>query len=1138
MALTVISKKYATRNYPAGNNFLLANSGQQINETIEFLVSFDFVSTTQLLVTFPSLFQIQLIGGNWSDFGFNIGDSIELTGQINQGGLSISYTAYSVTISDLNGDVITVDTTLDPANSGILIGAIMPQTSVSNTPLSIVNATASTPEAIELWHNIVPNTSNGAPDSLIDGEVNRFRTDDIATLIVGNDLSLQQLGNQSGGSYLECLITRLSDISGQKRYSIALRYFFPYLFEDGNFLEPSFFEASQSLKPYFELFAIPQINNPNAQLRFSYGAYLGNTGWLDENYNQGINDFTIESFVITDAASGIMQEIDYSQESFVSILLQSSTGSIQDTFELQFYRIPQPSSYKNKPQNHAQLINLSCNFYELGTPTQDEFGVGNERMTIEVLSSTEPLAGQRLIELRLIPNAEFSAMAAQLAAQDLQYRLVVTAQNDAGTENNNNAVTLNLKQGILTRNPKQGGVYSSVDNQEFTDHSGVIQPIASRFCTEDDLIYYADFKLDKNNAYQSLKTSVIIERASDLATFELQSRLIPFANYITTPNGIIQIQFSEPIQQFLDNPQANILTLSLNGSDTVDQYGLSLKWSLMANWRYWITQSNAFTSFFDSTLPNNGLNAEWMRYMRESGYEIKVRNHLIDEDNTEFYWDAAFNLVDYDAEEFVSCDIQLFDAQNNPSNNLLGSQIMTAKAVFTITGAGQWAEPSIWGYLSMRPNEADPNKRLSTAWDWSAQDKPLQPIAGLTNVKIEVISTSIVHLSCQIDTGVINTNESTIVARINQEDDKGNFKVVHKENFAKINLPSDAIREDKGAVFCSEPQLVLASLDDAAYYKNDRTGIAYKFDSMVVELEDALGNLTPAPGITVSFPHQPDAKGFVIDWRQVVNGSILKQGCYKVRVNWELSGNSGWFYFGSYNLKEYSPFNALGTVRMFVVLDDLVRKQGINYRDSGFASTLRFLGQFGYMQPKYDTENIIYSDRRREKVRNEALRTYELRSNYLLSCMTRLIDEETLLTANQIYISDHNANNHVQDLYYDYPVILSEEESPAFEYTDSVFAKIKAVFVDKVAYYESKYDGSIKGSENIILQLPKTTVGGGGICENATVHNSDNSYIESVVSGGDLELPDTTVNLFIDGSLVDSQNVVTLGAATINVIWQ
>lgn len=1132
MALTVISKNYATRNYPAGNNFLLANSGQIVTETINFIVDFDFTSTTQVSITFPSLFQIQLLGANWSDFGFNIGDDIQLSGTITQGGSTINYAGYNVTITDINGDTITVDTTLDPASSGILIGAIMPQTSVGNTPLTIVNITASTPQALEYWHNIVPNAASGSVDSLIDGEVNRFNTDQLAGLSVGASAILTQLGNKSGGSYLDAKVLRLTDVGGKKSYSIRLVYDFPYKFEDGDFAEPSFFEAAQSLKPYFELLVIPQVNNPNAQLKYVYGSYLGNTGWLDENYNQGLNDFSVSDFLITNNAGDPVSEIDYSEDNNVTFKV-TSTGNISDVVELEFYRVPATQDYKNKPQSHAQLINLSNCLYDGGASPQ-AFGVASDFIKFNDTTVTALSANAIEVSFRLSPNFDFQQLAEALAEGQRQYRLTINVQDDAGTANNNNAVTLNLKQGQLTKNPMQGGLFPGIDTQEFYNHAGELS--VNRFTTEDDFRYRALFNLDKNNAYQSLQTTIVIERDADGAEFELVSRLIPFANYVTTPNGIIQIQFSEPIQQFLDNPEGNKLTLELSGASTVDTYGVELNWSLMANWRYWIAQSNAFNDFFDSAIPLNGLNTEWMRYLRIAGYTIKVKCNIVDQDNVEYYFENPFFLSDYDAQEDLTCDIQLFDAQGNAQTSLLSNQIMTAKAVFTIdAGAGLWDLPVIWGWFSIRPNEADPNKRLSTVWDWSAQDKPLQPVAGISNLKIDVISPEVVHLICDIDTSVVISNESTLIARINQASPKGNYAMVHKENFAKINLPGDAIREDKGAIFCSEPQLVLASLDDAAYYKNDRTGISYKFDDMTIELEDSLGVLSPAPGITVNFPHQPDAKGFVIDWRQVVNGSILKQGCYKVRVNWELQGNTGWFYFGSYNLKEYSPFNALGTVRMFVVLDDLVRKQGINYKDSGFASTLRFRGQFGYMQPKYDTENIIYSDRRREKVRNEALRTYELRSNYLLSCMTRLIDEETLLTANQIYISDHNANNHVQDTYYDYPVILSEEESPTFEYTDSVFAKIKAVFVDKVAYYESKYDGSIKGSENIILKLPTVTTGGGGICENAQVFNSDFTYDVSVASGGDLQLPDTTFNVNVNGVLNQSVTLASVANHTINI---
>lgn len=1132
MALTILSKKYTTRNQPTGNSFLLANSGQLVQEQIVFTVDFTFLSTTQNSVTFPSNYEIQLLGGIWSEYGFNVGDAIQLNGVVQQGSSTITFSSFAATITDINGDTLTLDTNLDPAGSGILIGAIMPTSTVGTTPLTIVNTTASTPQALEIFHNIVENSASGSVNSLIDGEVNRFRTDVLAGLSVGGTTTMEQLGNKSGGSYVFNRLTRLSDSSGKKRYQIDLFYYFPYMFEDGSFDEPSFFEASQSLKPYFELYVIPQVNNPNAQLKLANGSLLGNVGWLNESYNQGINDFTFE-LTIEDASGNNLDEVDFSQENNVTVKVYNA-AAISNLIEAQFYMVPQPDTYKNKPQSNAELIRLSGIYFNGATPIYSGYGVGTERMVSSDFTFAQ-LSGYAQITFKLTPNAAFNTYADALSTQDLQYRLTLTVQNTGGTANNNNGVTLSLKEGVLTKNPVQGGVYSGVLTQLFTDHAGV-NVKDNRFTTEDDFIYKSTFNLDKNQALNSLTAEVVIERDSDGSQFALVSKLIPFANYVTTPNGVIQIAFNEPIQQFLDNPQANKLTLELTGTETLTTYEAKLTWSLMANWRYWIAQNNAFLDFFNGSLPENGLNAEWMRYLRTSGYTIKVKCSLLTADNVEYYWENPFSLIDYDTAEDQACDIKLYDATGTEQTAIIANQIMTVKAIFT-TAVGQWVGPSIWGWLSIRPKEADPNKRLSTVWDWSSQDKPLQPQAGLTKVDIEQISTTEVHLVCEIDTSGIDT-ASTIIATINQKDDKGNFYLVHKQDFNKITLPGEAIREDKGAVFCSEPQLVVASLEDAAYYKNDRTGIAYKFDDMTIELEDANGNLSPAPGITVNFPHQPDAVGFVIDWRQVASGSVLLQGCYKVRVNWELSGNSGWFYYGSYNLVEYTPFNVLGTVRLFVVLNDLVRKQGINYKDSGFASTVRFRGQFGYMQPKYETENIIYTDRRREKVRNEALRSYELRSSYLLSCMTRLIDEECLLTANQIYISDHNANNHVQDMYYDFPVILSEEESPTFEYTDSVFAKIKAVFVDKVAYYESKYDGNIKGSDNIILQLPNATTGGGGICENATVHNSDYTYVESVVSGGDLELPDTQVNLYIDGVLVDSQNVVTLSNAILNVIWQ
>ena len=358
------------------------------------------------------------------------------------------------------------------------------------------------------------------------------------------------------------------------------------------------------------------------------------------------------------------------------------------------------------------------------------------------------------------------------------------------------------------------------------------------------------------------------------------------------------------------------------------------------------------------------------------------------------------------------------------------------------------------------------------------------------------------------------------------------IKNVHKQNVSIVSLPKEAISEDRGLSHCDKPQLVVASLIDSSYHKNDRTSFAFKFDEMTVELVKD-GVTIPAPGIPILFPYQSDAVGFCIDWRQVEVAGVLQQGCYRVKINWEKEGQSGWFWYGSYNLLEYSVFNVRDTVRIFVVLNDLVRKQGINYKDSGFAGTIRFKGFFGNMQPNYDTENLIYTDRLREKVRNEAIRTYELRSDYILYCMTRLIDEEHLLAANQIYITDHNATNHRQD-FYDFPVILSDEESPKIEYTGTVYASISALFLEKVQVSESKYDGNIKGSSNIILDLPTGVMCNVG-CDDGIAKNSNETYSLNVPSGGVVEIPDTIYEIEVDGVNIDNFQLPTLEDSTITI---
>ena len=351
---------------------------------------------------------------------------------------------------------------------------------------------------------------------------------------------------------------------------------------------------------------------------------------------------------------------------------------------------------------------------------------------------------------------------------------------------------------------------------------------------------------------------------------------------------------------------------------------------------------------------------------------------------------------------------------------------------------------------------------------------------------------------------------------------------VYKEDVRLVQPPEQALWEDRGLSLCAKPLLVLADTTDSAYYKNDRFSKAYKVDSIDnVQLEANDGTLYTAPYSLYTFPHQSDAEGFIIDWRQFLNGGVLRTGCYKVKVTYTLAGTTNSFYEGAFNLKNYSIFNARDTVRVWVDLNDLVRRQGINYRGSGFTTMIRFQGKFGWMQPNYDSENIVYVDDTTEKIRNEAIRTYELKSTFLYKCATRQIDEEILLTANRIRITDHNALNH--DQFFDFEVILDEDKSPEFVYPEggSVYARVLAYFKERVKDSESVYRGDIEGVGNVISLLPTGSSG----CPVGQAINSDNSFTLSVPSGGTAPIPDSQIN--VNG--VDQGDVVSVKTIDVNV---
>ena len=361
---------------------------------------------------------------------------------------------------------------------------------------------------MELYHNLVDNSATGGLGSLFDGEVNRFKVSGTDTMPVTSVLSMAQQGNKSGGTYIGCDVERIAT----NQYEFTIRYGNPYKFEDADFNEPSFFAGSLSLKPIYRFNCYPQANNPNSVLTVTDTSLLGNIGWLDENFNQGVNNFTVDSVTFTDTSGNVLSEVDYSQSTDVEIVI-SSSAAILAKAEVEFYLIPANSVTKNKLDSQGDLIHLSAFFNDsTGSPTTDSNLFGSNAAYIVTTNHTVTTGATDItISFRLVPNAAFTSLVSGFASNDRRYRITATVESTGGTSTANDAVSLICHESLMEQAPIASSPYDKVTFQGFYNHAqdistGVIELIYNG-CTEDDMVYVSRFNLEQNETFESLNLS-------------------------------------------------------------------------------------------------------------------------------------------------------------------------------------------------------------------------------------------------------------------------------------------------------------------------------------------------------------------------------------------------------------------------------------------------------------------------------------------------------------------------------------------------------------------------------------------------------------------------------------------------------
>jgi hypothetical protein len=280
-----------------------------------------------------------------------------------------------------------------------------------------------------------------------------------------------------------------------------------------------------------------------------------------------------------------------------------------------------------------------------------------------------------------------------------------------------------------------------------------------------------------------------------------------------------------------------------------------------------------------------------------------------------------------------------------------------------------------------------------------------------------------------------------------------------KINYSLITIPEGIVNEDRGLSECCCKFTAIADVESSDVWKNDVRGVFVKksaiSDTVTFKIFKcgnpvALSNL----GETAFFPNEPLGVGFIYDWRQY----LIAEGAgeYEITVEFTISGITGGFSFGHYNLNQYTTERLDTTVRIWTEFNSYSLQERFDFTNSNFKDSIRVSGLFGLAQPAPEVNNLITKGRKVVKTTREFVKKYELICDPLTSCESTRIVDFHLLNGDDYFISDHNKCNHSYQ-YLHFPVSVDGDISS--EYPENArLMRLNCTFGDTKKTKKSMYN--------------------------------------------------------------------------------
>lgn len=955
-----------------------------------------------------------------------------------------------------------------------------------------------TPQSIQTNFNLIPHTQQDGFESIIDNTVSTAIYNIVNSLGVGSNVDFAPTGNLSGAILEKCNIERLANVTDPISGATILNYRIKWYFTWHAYLTAlyqDYFFDNKCLTPIVQVSFYPKFNNTGVRLSNTLKlASDGNSGFRDENFNQGVDNFIFNSFVWKNASGVIIPAFDYSAVSKFEFKVTSATGSFGSNFGLIFFNdiedldlISATSTNTNGNYSHARhtLLAEKATFTATtGQTMTSALGVNGEQYTISDIDISVA-SGVATVKGTITPNAQFIAKFDDVNNTEKTFCCLFRCETASFSPNNYSTTVNNLVwrgDGAIAPNILGAFAYSS---KELYDHIRNVIKDPSHGDTGDKIIieddnrikYVAD--LDKNVQYDSITIRNIVQNTVTGEWFELEHKTISSFNNTILIDGSTNITFSENVSFNIPvtGQNAHYSAIRLAGLDTPTTFCVRIELPWINRWEHWLIQNGVSPAFANA-------NKDWRMYQIPD-WKLAIRVEL-ETPNGSYVDVTPYVMRDYDDEPSLT-QVWEFERMNGQivTNPLIGEIVYvrckyTTSTPFTLLS---------WAQTTVEPFESGSRFMISSAYAQGQTNNPLKAVTGAGDMlKLTITSATTFETECLFDPTLINTqNGVSFTNRINLNG-AGTLQERTKIDFQLVQLPNIPPNSGK-KIDCCEclPTKVMASTTDNALYKNDIKGVFHKkdvaSDTCVFKIfkED---NPTPLVqyGVVPTFPHDANLIGYCYNWREyLVNYGV---GCYRIEKDVTIAGLPFTFVIGKYLLHEFDNESAEGTVRVIGQYDKEVQYveygavKVANFSGSTFETALRFDGFFGRWQPNSEVVNHYAHN---GMLRNAKIRyngEYQLTMNATTICEYEPFVKELLLFSSIIKCSDYNFSNpnQRQEVIW---TVLNDENSIDVEYYDtSRMASVNVSLRDLLNNEVSRFDGSITPIKGVTYQMSTIEAGG------------------------------------------------------------